>query len=136
MQGLVDHHDRASPATGQALDKFQCKTPIFGRLRSMLLGVKPQLFTEVSTQFVAAIKSATEGAAHLDVVFAERFLPEHRVKRDQFVNIDRLEIELLGRPFDRLLRDAAKTFLDRVQKHERRTPLLRVMRDQFIQLGF
>ncbi len=41
-----------------------------------------------------------------------------------------------GDPFDGLLRDVAEMLLEGVQEHQRRAPLLRIMRHEFVQLGF
>src|SRR5262245_490155 len=63
-------------------------------------------------------------------------LVEHRVERDQFIDIDRLKTKLGRDPFDRLVGEAAKMFLNRMQNHERCASLLWIMRDQLVDLPF
>jgi hypothetical protein len=55
---MVAHHDWGSSATGQAFHKFNGETPIFGRLRTVLMRVEPKLCAEVLVQFMRATKSA------------------------------------------------------------------------------
>jgi hypothetical protein len=59
-------------------------------------------------QFIRAAERAAQCAADLDLIFAHRLLPEHRVKRQDFKNVDRLEFQLFRRPFDGFLTKSSR----------------------------
>ena len=84
---------------------------------------------------VTTKKSAGERAADFDVPTTDRLLPEHRVKRDHFEHVDRLQLELGGDPLAGVGREVSYILLDEVQQRERGAPLRRVMRDYLVDLG-
>jgi hypothetical protein len=88
-----------------------------------------ELLFELRARPVAARQRAGKRAADLDVAAADRLLPEHRIKRHQLVDVDRLQPELLRDPLDGRGRDVALLLLHQVQQRERRTPFDRIVRD-------
>jgi len=112
---IADHQHRRGAATGEALDKFHRELAIRRGLRTRLLRVQAELLTKMPVQLIRAGERAAQRAANANLVFALRLLPEHRIKRHQLVNIDRMQLQLLRRPLDRRLRNAAEPLLDRVQ---------------------
>src|SRR5712691_10810650 len=66
------------------------------------------------------------------MIFAHRLLLKHRIESHQLININRLELQFCGNPFDSLLRNVTKVLLNSVQQHQRRAALFRVMRDKLI----
>ena len=99
---FVDHEHRGRAATGQALDKLDRKFAVLGGLQAVFRNVQTKFPADMIPQFMAAAQCATQSPANLDVVPARRRLPEHGIKRHQFVNIDRLQAELFGDPVHRL----------------------------------
>src|ERR1043165_95922 len=67
-------------------------------------------------------------------MFATGLLAEHRVESHQFINIDRLQTQPGRSPFDGLSGQIPEMLLQRVQKHQRGAPLLRIMRQEFTKL--
>jgi len=69
---------------------------------------------------------------------ARRTHPEHRIKRDQLVKVDRLQSQLFGGLLDQGRRQAAEPFLEEVEDHQRRAPRLgiapRNLRDRRVHL--
>ena len=57
-------------------------------------------------------------------------LPQHRVKGHQLVNVDRLQLQLGRGPFFRLGGYVPKLILQRVEHHQRRAALLRIVLNQ------
>ena len=133
---VVAHQHRRGAATGQALDEFNRKFPVLGRLDALGARVQAELAAEMFVQPVGTAERATQGAADSDLISAGWFRVEHGIKADQFVNVDRLELEFLRDPLDGLARNPAGMFLYRVQHHQRSAPLLRVVRDHFVDLRF
>src|SRR5262245_11157215 len=133
---VIAHHHPRRAATGETFDEFDCELRVSRRLQDVLVRIEAQLLAKMFVQLVRTAERATERAANLDLIFPDRLLPEHRVKRDEFVNVDRLQAELLGSPLHGFHRNPAEALLDRVQHHERRASLLRIMRDQLINHRF
>src|SRR5688572_1872547 len=135
---LVAHHHRCGAATREAFDELDGKLAVLRGLQAVPMRVETELGAEVFVQLSGTAERAAQRAADFDHVLACRLLAEHRIERDELVNVDRLQAELLRGPLDGLLREPAEVFLQRVQQHQRRAPLLvrRIMRDEFVDLGF
>src|SRR5687768_10397773 len=63
---------------------------------------------------------------------ADGLLAEHRIERDQFINVDRFEFQFCSGPLNGWLRDVTKMFLQCVQDHEGSTALFGIMRNEFV----
>src|SRR5436190_9146523 len=78
---IVAHHHRGGAAACEALDKFDRVFAVLRRLRAVRVGIQTQALTEMFVKFAGAAERAAQRAANLQMKFAERLAPEHRVKR-------------------------------------------------------
>src|ERR1035437_3408693 len=100
----------------------------------MRVRVQVEPLAKVLMQLVGSPQRTAQRAAHLQMIPSDRLSVKHWVEGHQLVNVDRLESQLGGDPFHRLERDVAETFLYRMQQHQGCAPLIRIMRDQFVDL--
>ena len=133
---IIAHHHRRGAATGEALDEFHGELSVRRRLRAVLVRIQTEFLAKMFAQFIRATKRATQCAANFDLIFAHRLLPQHRIKRQDFLDVDRLQFQFFRRPLNRFPRNPAELFLDRVQHHERRRALHGIMRDQLVHFRF
>ena len=133
---FIAHHHWGCAAAGEALDEFDRELAVLRRLQTVRVRVEAELGAKVFVQLVRAAERTTQRATDLDLMFAWRGLPEHRVERHEFVDVDGLESQLARDPLRGLGRDVAEMFLQCVQQHERRAALHGIMRDQLVNLGF
>src|SRR4051812_47144224 len=86
-------------------------------------------------QFVRTGELAAQGSANANVRLAGRVPAEHRIKRDELENVDRLKIEPGGDPLDRFIRDVPELLLPEVEQGKRGGSLARrVVRNGFVDL--
>ena len=73
-------------------------------------------------------------ATNFDVELAARFLREHRIKRDDFPDIDRLQTEFVRDPLNLFFAETFKMFLQQMTKPQDRRAFLirRIMRDDLV----
>ena len=131
MEFVVDHNNRRGAATGETFHEIN---------RDLAIGrdfaeVSMKLFLKGRAGLITTKQSAGKRAADLNVSTTDRLLPEHRVKRDHFEHVDRLQLELGGDPFTGVWREMSDILLDEVQQRERGAPLRRVMRNYLVDLG-
>src|ERR1039457_4771584 len=92
VKRVVAHHNRGGAATGEAFDEFDRELSVLRRLRAVRVRVQTELVAKMFVQFISAAERATQRPADLDLVFAHRLLPEHRVKRHDFIDVDGLQL--------------------------------------------
>src|SRR5947208_979779 len=117
---VVAHHHRGGAATREAFDKLDRVFAILRCLRTVRVSIQSQTLTEMFVKFARAAERAAQRAANFQMKFPKRLASEHWIKRDDLVDVDRRQSELLRRPLDRFLRNPAVRFLNRVQPHQRR----------------
>lgn len=140
MEVVIDHADRAEAAGGEAFCEFDGELAIAAHGDGVVVvrvgTVDAGVLAERFHQFVAAGHGARERAADPDVVFAGSRLAEARVEGDDFGDLDVLESEFCGHPWNGFFRDVAEVVLDEVQDRQHRAPFGNgVVRDGFVDLG-
>src|SRR5205085_2923944 len=102
MQTVIDHANRRGAAARQTFDKLDAVISVSangnrrgphacGTIGSSLNSCGP---AQVFHHLITSSHRATERATNPDVSFAGTFFAQHRIKRDQLENIDRLKPEL------------------------------------------
>jgi hypothetical protein len=92
---------------------------------------------EIFHYLITTRHRAAERSTNADVRFAGAFLAQHRIKRDQLENVNRLQLELLRDPRHRVIADESKMFLPKVKQRQRGTSLVgaRVTRDRRVHIS-
>ena len=103
VEVVVAHHHWCCAAAGKTFDELDRELSVLRRLQAVRVRIKTQLLAKMFVQRMRTTQRATQRAANFDLIFADGLLPEHRVERDEFVDVDGLQIELLRRPLDRFL---------------------------------
>lgn len=124
VEVVVDEANRGGAAGGETLDEFDTKFAVRGGREGAVVGVRgirinADGFAEFTIEFCAAGQRAGEGAADADDVFPGSDLTEPGIKSDQFEDIDRLEIQTGGDPFDALFADKSKLVLPEMDEGQR-----------------
>ena len=129
-QLVIDHHHRTSAAGRQAFDRGNREQTI----ARVLVQFDAEFLLQAFEDATATAEFAGERSAHLDVELAARFGREHRVKRNQLPDVDRLQAELGRGPLDLLLAELAELFLQEMQEPQHCRPfvLRRVVRDDLV----
>src|SRR6202030_3762297 len=122
VERIVDHADRRGSAVGQALDKLNAVIPVganrYRRMHSFLTALARNAGgrAEILHQLVAPGHGTAERAANTNVRTAGGFEAEHRIKRNELENIDRLQIQLGRDPVDDLVVDKVEVVLPQMQQ--------------------
>src|SRR5467141_550388 len=104
---VVNHQRRAWAAGGETFDRGNREETV----GCVLVETDAEFVFEPLEQAAAAGKVAGERPANLDVELAAWLLREHRVERDDFPDVDRLQSKFLRRPFDLFPAEIAKVLL-------------------------
>src|SRR5437868_2870723 len=109
---------------------FQLLRPMFLKMIRCSSGCG----TKVLYYLITSSHRATERPANADVCFARAFLAQHRIKRDQLEDVDRLKSELGRDPRHRIVVNQSEMFLPKMQQRQRGASFLigRIMPDGFI----
>lgn len=100
---LVAHYHRRAAATGETFHELDRELAVLRRLQTVRVRVETELRAKMFVELVRAAERAAQRATDLDLIFPGRLQPKHRIKRQQFVNVDRRQSQFARNPFDGLL---------------------------------
>ena len=142
MEIVIDHANRRGAAARQTFDKLDAVISVSAngnRRVSRACGTTGSSLNfrgraQIFHHLITSSHRATERATNPDVSFAGAFFAQHRIKRDQLENVDRLKPELGRDPSHRVVVNEIEMFLPKMQQRQRRAPFFigRIMADGFI----
>src|SRR5882762_768214 len=129
---VVDHHDRRAIACAEALDLHQRERP----RRVGLARLDSQLRAQLLGDALGAQQRARQRAAHVEHVLPDRPRVEHRVVRDDVLDLRGRAADLLGHKTHTRGGDVALLVLDEIERVQdgRLAPLRRIPLDDLVEL--
>src|SRR6476661_3013227 len=129
---LIDHHRRGEAARAETFHLDHRVLPVGGGDAELLAA---RVLEEGVHDILGATDVAGRRRADLDEVLTDRVLVVHRVERHDALHVRRREIEHLGHLGHRVAAHPAALFLHDPERREQRRHLLRVAREELVELG-
>ena len=131
MQLVVDHANRRGAAAGETFDKLNAVISVGTdrnrRMHSILLGLACHTGAQLSRRLNSRSRAqifhhlitsghrTTQCSTNTNVRLAAARLLQHRIERNELVNVDRLQSELVRDPWHRVIANKPEMFLPKME---------------------